>query len=192
MFEELVETARQSAEAVLQKEREEEVQVSSWRKRVEEARDLLADEAWFRREENPDMLEHASEIRQLVGDQLSEDIYSITGNARDRIGRASTGRVVSHNPHDREQFDPFWHPLSDDQLALRETIERFMQDVLTGEERVLVRRYFDAMMSQRDIAELENISQPAVLKRLNRVYDKLRVAMLERYMPKEEGLDGEG
>lgn len=132
----------------------------------------------------PGELERASEIRQLVEEQLVDDVYSITGNHRDRIGDARTGWVSHYDPRGDEEEFGLWPSRSEEQLALEAGLAPYL-DQLPVELRVIIRLYYDARMTVREIADQTGMRHPTPVRRLRDAHARVRELLEQAFLQEE-------
>jgi RNA polymerase sigma factor (sigma-70 family) len=79
------------------------------------------------------------------------------------------------------QHEAIWPRYSDDQLSLQTALSALLDISLEPEERVLIRLIYDGGLTQREAAAQLKLSQQAIAKRLQKIYDKLRVTLMKAY-----------
>jgi len=129
-------------------------------------------------------LARVREVRDLAIEQLQDDVY-LTTRARDRVGRAYiVPRDMSRKDSEKDAFEMF-PPRTEEDHALQLALEPFL-DKLTPDERVLVRLYFDAGETQKEIARRLSVRRATVNRRLGAIYQKLKTLLLAEFVPEQE------
>lgn len=148
--------------------------------RVREAVDQLASDTWARREDEA-AIKRLHEIRALAEEQLRDDVMSTAGRGRSKVGR----QWVMTTDRWNERYQPITPAYTPDQLEFQTGIEPFLGE-LTGEDRLLIRWTYDQMLDIRSIARLLHVTHPTVLRRLEKLHQKLRERLTQHYSKGDE------
>lgn len=134
--------------------------------------------------DDEDKRDAINEIRELANEQILDDVYSIAGKQRDRIGNRGGGGWVETRD-DLEGERGMFRPRTEDEQALGLGMAGFLER-LTPDQHVVYRmRYGDQQMTERHIAKILGKSQPAVHQQLDRIHDAI-VKMLRETFGGEE------
>ena len=132
----------------------------------------------FRHAGDDEELARINEIRDLAEEQLLDDVYSITGRQRDRVG--------AHWVKTRDWFDDgqqeFWRERSPEQRALMLGFDPIL-DRLTPDQRVIVRMRYGTEMTMQEIADQLGIRKQSVEARLVRIHASIMRALVEMFGP---------
>ena len=150
-----------------------------WKREVKQAALQLASDAWLRRG-IPGVLEAAAEVRELTLLQVADDRPDVSLS---RVGREwiTHSQTQEWSGSYERGSSELWQAYSEDQLALQAAMRAILDITLAPEERVLVRLIYDAQMTTRQVGHQLNISHVAVQKRLKKVYEKMRHALVLAY-----------
>ncbi len=145
---------------------------------TQQVRKIIPELEWQQFSE-PDERERLMEIRGLALEQVEDDRGQHGRGKRDKVGRA----FVDTYEWIGEQSDLLYPARTPDQFALEEGLQPLLESALTGEQRVLVRWRYGAMYTERQIAGLLNVTQPAVHYRLETIHRRLRDVLLSAFGP---------
>jgi len=141
---------------------------------------VLNERARLEREmfQRPEDRERLNEICVLAEQQVLDDVYSIVGAQRERIGRewvSSRGEF-----DDKDNDDKLWPTRTEEQLALERGTTPVL-DRLTPNQRVVVRMRYWSELQLPEIAKMLGKTKQSVHQQLGRIHAAISRILTEEF-----------